>query len=298
MKKVSLIWNITHACPWNCSFCCINAYYLPSSIKQLKIELNKIKRRGIELSLEDKLKIVNNLDIPNIELDVSGGEPLFFKENVDIIAKLSKKFGRVNISITTTSKGLNLVNLNILKRIVREVGFTYDFPYKPDKLRPKGYNSSNLYSIKKVVKKGIKTMAQIPLTKLNTNKKTITKIYENLAKVGVNRLLLMKFFPVGRGTNKTYLGLKDKEYKKAIESYKLLEQPNGPKIYIQTALKKDSINKNSNSLNITSKGLLLSDPWAYDSYGKPIKKAILGDLKYKKLSDIIKFKYRKKFELQ
>lgn len=24
---LSIIWNITRNCPWNCSFCCVNAIY-------------------------------------------------------------------------------------------------------------------------------------------------------------------------------------------------------------------------------------------------------------------------------
>lgn len=287
MQKIPLIWNITQACPWACSFCCINAYYFPFSTELLETELDKIKRKGIELSLEDKLRIVNNLDTSNLEIDVSGGEPLLFKENVDIIAELTRKFGRDNISITTTSRGLDLVSLDTLKEIVGEVGFTYDFPYESDSLRPKGYNSSNLDSIKKVVEIGIKTMAQIPLTRLNTSRKIITDIYGNLAITRVNNLHLMKFFPVGRGAHRLDLSLKDDEYQTAIELYKELEQPHGPKVHIQTALKKDSLEINS-SFNITSKGLLLSDPWVYDSCGKPIREFILGDLKYQKFSEIAK----------
>ena len=148
------------------------------------------------MSLEDKLRIVDNLDISGFEIDVSGGEPLLFKENVSIIEKLSKKFGRNNISITTTGRGLALVDLSSLKEIVGEVGFTYDFPYESDFLRPLGYNSSNLDQIRKVIERGIKTMAQIPLTRLNTSREVIIDIYRNLTVAGVSSLHLMKFFPV------------------------------------------------------------------------------------------------------
>jgi MoaA/NifB/PqqE/SkfB family radical SAM enzyme len=286
MRMVSLIWNITKACPWNCSFCCINAYYFPDSPRSLKTKLEKIKEKRIELSLEDKLKIVDNLDIQNLEIDVSGGEPLLFRENIGIIEKLSKKFGRDNISITTTSKGLALVNKNTLKEIVGEVGFTYDFPYEPNSLRPRGYNSSNLEQIERVVRVGIKTMAQIPLTKLNVDEKIIRDVYKNLTEIGVGKLHLMKFFPVGRGAHRLDLGLTDQEYQTAIKIYKKLESPEGPIVYVQTALR-DS-DKNSSHLNITFQGLLLSDPWAYDSRGDPLEEFILGDLRYQKFSEIAK----------
>jgi len=264
MQKIPLIWNITQACPWNCSFCCINAHYLPLSSESLETELEEIKRKKVELPLEDKLKIVDNLDIEAFDIDISGGEPLLFRENVEIIKKLSRKFGRDNISITTTGRGLALVNKDTLKDIVREVGFTYDFPYEPNSLRPKGYNSSNLEQIKQVVKAGgMRTMAQIPLTKLNVDEEIIREIYRNLTDAWVE---IMKFFPVGRGAHRLDLSLTDKEY--------------------QTALKDPD--KNSSHLNITFRGLLLSDPWAYDHHGEPLEEFILGDLRYQKFSEIAK----------
>jgi len=223
----------------------------------------------------------------NFDIDVSGGEPLLFRENVDIIKKLSRKFGRDNISITTTGRGLALVNKKALKNIVGEVGFTYDFPYEPNSLRPKGYNSSNLKQIKQVVEVGgMRTMAQIPLTKLNVDENMIRNIYKNLTKAGIEKLHLMKFFPVGRGAHRLDLSLTEKEYQTAIKIYKKLESSEGPRVYIQTALR-DS-DKNSSHFNITSRGLLLSDPWAYDHHGEPLEEFILGDLRYQKFSEIAK----------
>lgn len=286
MQKIPLIWNITQACPWNCSFCCINAYYLPLSSESLETELEETKRKKIELSLEDKLNIVDNLDMQSFDIDVSGGEPLLFNENVGIIGRLSKKFGTNNISITTTGKGLALVNMGTLKEIVGEIGFTYDFPYEPNSLRPQGYNSSNLEQIKRVVRVGIRTMAQVPLTKLNVDKEIIEEIYRNLTNARVNGLHLIKFFPVGRGAHRLDLSLTNQEYQTAIKVYKEVEQSQGPKVYVQTALKNPR--RNSSHLNITSQGLLLSDPWAYDHHGEPLKESILGDLRYQKFSEIAK----------
>ncbi|MEM4330848.1 MAG: radical SAM protein [Candidatus Pacearchaeota archaeon] len=287
MRKISLIWNITRVCPWNCSFCCVNAYYLSTYHKSLEDELKKLKKKKIESSLEDKLRIVDNLDIENLNIDVSGGEPLLFSENINIIEKLSKKFGRDNLSITTTGRGLVLIDKDALKKIIGEIEFTYDFPYEPNFLRPKEYNSSNLEQVRQIIQiGGIRTTAQIPLTKLNTNEKIIKEIYQNLANIRVEKLLLMKFFSVGRGARRLDLSLTEREYQTAIEVYQKLESPKGPKVYVQTALK-DS-DKKSSHLNITSKELLLSDPWAYDSYGEPLKESILGNLKYQKLSEIVK----------
>lgn len=291
MAKIPIIWNITKACPWNCSFCCISAYHLPLSDKSLESELTRLKETGIELSLEEKLRIVENLDESSFEVDVSGGEPLLFEENVEIIKRLSQKLGRENISITPTSVGLTLVGLDFLKKFVGEVGFTYDFPYEPNNLRPRGYNSSNLDLITKIAKEEVRAVAQAPLTRLNTNREIIRTIYKNLIQANVDGLHLMKFFPVGRGAQRRDLDLSWEEYQTAVEIYRELEFPKSPEVFVQTALKNEDPNNSSSHLNITSKGLLLSDPWAYDNQGNPLKESILGDLKYQRFSEIYKTKF-------
>jgi MoaA/NifB/PqqE/SkfB family radical SAM enzyme len=64
MIKTPIIWNVTNKCPYSCSFCCLDA--------------NSSTR---DLSLEGKLAVVENIDILNVSLDVSGGEPLMSDEN-------------------------------------------------------------------------------------------------------------------------------------------------------------------------------------------------------------------------
>ena len=84
------------------------------------------------------------------------------------------------------------------------------------------------------------------------------------------------------------LSLTDKEYQTAIKIYKKLEQPQSPRVYVQTALKDSRKNSSHFNFNITSQGLLLSDPWAYDHHGEPVKEYILGDLKYQRFSEVVK----------
>jgi len=273
MIKTPIIWNITRDCFWDCSYCCISA--------------NQNSKKDSEISLEDKLKIARNIDSRDVFIDVSGGDPLISHENLEVINKLSDIFGRKNLSITTTGRGLELVDLNLLLRAVSEVSFTYDFPHEPSPDRPLGYNSSNLIAVQKVIQMGIGTLAQIPLTKNNISKEITHKIYENLNSAGVENLLLMKFFESGRGTGKSDLTLSQKENRQAIKNYKKLERKYGfPKIRVAPSLRGKLFGECFNSLNITSQGLLLSTPWAYKISGEPYNWAILGDLKTRKLSEL------------
>jgi len=134
MIRSQIIWNLTRACPWSCPSCIVNAKKV--SLDNLDKTYKEMIETGEELSLENKLKIVDNLDLPDIKVDLSGGDPLIFAENFEILRELSRKIGRNKVSITTTSKGLNFVNSKILIDIVEEIGFSYDFPKEPPPTRP------------------------------------------------------------------------------------------------------------------------------------------------------------------
>ena len=105
-KKKSIIWNINRSCAYNCKICCVDAYHVYSKNNQVKVNIkgltkklsfkrdksvnlfddanNHLQKRGLELTLKDKLKILGNLDIP-VKIDFSGGDPLLLSENLRAI---------------------------------------------------------------------------------------------------------------------------------------------------------------------------------------------------------------------
>lgn len=282
MIETPIIWNVTNKCYYSCSICCLDAN---SSVK--------------DATLEDKLKIIDNLDSTSLRVDISGGEPLMDDENLLILKKLSKKLGKERISITTTGKGLERVNLSELGEYVSEVGFTYDFPFEPSPDRPLNYNKHNLKLAKKVVEQGILTMAQTPLLRSNVDSSLIEKIYLNLREAGVSNLLLIRFSESGRGSSREYLALSQKEINSALRTYKKLESSYGsPRIKTTPSIKGKLIGKILTSLNITNNGLLLSNPWSYDSHGRPNEKYVLGDLTSEKLSNLAGAKVYQRFLTQ
>lgn len=282
MIETPLIWNITNKCPYSCSFCCLDAN---SSIK--------------DASLKDKLKIIENLDSPYLKIDVSGGEPLIDKEIFVILKKLSQKFGREKITITSTGKGLEKVNLTELEKYISEVGFTYDFPFEPSPNRPINYNQHNLELAREVSKQNIKTVAQTPLIKSNIIPEIMEKIYLNLKEAGINSLLLIKFSDSGRGNLWEDLDIAQEEINKAVKFYKRLESLyKVPKVKITPRIKGNLVGKILTSLNISNNGLLLSNPWNYDSLGRPKEKYILGSLIKENLSDLAGAKVYQRFLTQ
>ena len=73
-------------------------------------------------------------------------------ENLEILKSLSEKFERKNISVTSTGKGLERVDLKELANYISEVGFTYDFPRESFPDRPFGYNKHNLELAREIAK--------------------------------------------------------------------------------------------------------------------------------------------------
>lgn len=282
MIKNNVIWNITKVCPWKCDFCCIGAKYISPNSSNLSKRINLLKNNQVELGLEHKLAIIDNLDSKMLKFDFSGGDPLFIPENTDVLENLSKKFGAENISLTSTSVGLRTLKTEKAKEFIGRIEFTYDYHNDNYSLRPKGYNEENLTEARRFAKNGMNTLAQIPLTKFNISGESIEKIYQRLSEAKIGKILLLKFSDSGRGRFYKDCEITPKEFKKATKRYKeFCKQEKGPKI--TTQIFGDKIIR---SLNITNKGLLLSNPWAYNPDGNPKEYAIMGDLKKQRLSEI------------
>ncbi len=315
MKK-NIIWNINKICAFDCSICCVDAFYVKKYNSEIIISSNSLvkpiiierksnsifdeanitlQQKGLELTLAEKFRIIENIDIP-ITLDFSGGDPLILKENFDVIISASKKIGKDNISISTTGAGLSNINIDELKEFVSHIEFTYDFPGDKEYInRPNNYNKYNLSKIKLLSQLGIKTAAQISLTKENISKDIIRKIYVDLKNAKIDEIFLMKLFPVGRGADLINDEPTRIEYQNAVNLYKSLEKEfSFPKIVVQSILsysesKNERIEEKfyiSNSLNINNLGLLILSPWAYDNKGNPLSTYVLGNLIENKLSEL------------
>src|SRR5437016_1289425 len=97
VNKVDIIWNITRVCPWDCAQCCVDAYHVTRDGDTVSVRHSglaetitlpvvgtkrifdvaaaEMVRRGLELSLEDKLRVVDAFDGYEADIDFSGGDP-------------------------------------------------------------------------------------------------------------------------------------------------------------------------------------------------------------------------------
>lgn len=330
-KAIDLIWNISLICPWNCTFCCTDAVHVSSSangvihlweqslgkvttipfahdvpchLQAVSAQINKFdialinrQARGLELTYEQKMMVLENLTTSNVSFDFAGGDPLACYENFLVIKRASELFGRSAISITSTGASLTRYGLNSIAELIGKFEFTFDEPIHQCKNRPKSYNNANINVAQKFARLGIKTKAQIPLHSGNLHKDDIEYIYTTLCRASINEILLMRLFPVGRAQDQYRdWTLPHSQYIRAIDEYRrLAAKLDGPKIRLQCALRylyHDELAENpcdaiKSSFGINWKGDLLISAWANNSNGDVLDKTfILGNLTEQPLKDI------------
>lgn len=308
---VDIIWNITLVCPWNCSVCCVDAVHvsrqnghinLHSSGLQVKESIRATKdgsiydqamafrqQQGLELSYEEKIKVLDNLSGVTPKIDFSGGDPLSASENLKVMQLASSRFGRKQITLTATGAGLAKCNPNEIAHMIGELNFTYDsVTTTASKNRPAGYASGNLKKAAQFKQAGVKTRGECPLTIRNLKKQQLEKLYLNLHDHGIDKLLIMRLFPVGRGTFRQEDIPNIEQYRQAIDILRELETKYGnPTLKLQCALKwlvDKGISNNpcdvvEESFGLTANGTLLASPWAINHMGKPLDESwVLGNL--------------------
>jgi len=260
--KVDIIWNITRLCMWNCSMCCVDAVHVQKQKAKIVFRSHSLKRETsidfsfdgspmfdqasqhqvrskAELSYEDKLRVLRNLESFDPTIDFSGGDPFISRDTGKIIRIASEKFGRERVTLTATGAGLKREHPTDIAPFIGELNFTYDSTQTNKNVhRPHGYVFGNLRMAAKYVKMGVKTRAETPLSSKNISDKILQEIYRDLHEHGIQTHLIMRLFPVGRGTFFNSDIPSYDEYRRSIDVLRGLEAKLGtPKVKLQCALK-------------------------------------------------------------
>ncbi len=326
-KVVDIIWNVTRLCPWDCSICCVDAIHVRKdrSLNSIVLRTYGLSTRqdlsvapdsdsfssasqylqasGHELSLRDKLRVVDHLAGFDARLDISGGDPLILAENWELMEYASKKLGKSNVTVTATGLGVHARETDALARLIGEFNFTYDPIFESQSAhaadRPAGYAESNLRLASRLTKKGVFTRAELPLTLHNCEPENLRRVYSRLEDAGIDRLLLMRLFPVGRGAVHTAAVPTRSDYLAAIQVLRELERSAGkPNVRLQCALRhlehdgrvqaENPCDLLARSFGLMADGTLLLSPWAVGPHGHPLSEEwILGNLARTPLSDIL-----------
>lgn len=197
-KKLSIIWNLTRLCSWNCRFCCVNAKY-QGSLKQVNCAKNVNYKYSNELNYRDKVKIIDQLTPGRFRIDFSGGELLIDPLNIDLILYASQKLGPDSVGMSISGMFLTDELIEKLVGKVNDIELTLDYlPYKPYELRPVGYHEYAAHAVTRLVNSGFRVGVQTVITRENIQKKKIYTLYNWLEENKVSEWSLLRFFPSGR----------------------------------------------------------------------------------------------------
>jgi MoaA/NifB/PqqE/SkfB family radical SAM enzyme len=312
-RRVDIIWNTTLICMWDCAVCCVDAVHVQRHKSEIVVlsgalqkretfmhnpaigspfdqTLQRRQQRGEEATFQQKLDVLDNLRGFDAKVDFSGGDPLAVSETPKVMMRASELFGRHRVTLTATGAGLARCSPDEILPYIGELNFTYDHPGKRDtNHRPTGYTSGNFRMASRFAAVGVKTRAETPLTTQNIDDETLTTIYLDLHEAGIDRHLLMRLFPVGRGAFLTSDIPSADQYRRAISLLRGLEQKyERPKVKLQCALKffDDPDLSTGNpcdlvreSFGLMADGTLLASPWAVGPRGKPLDDVwVLGNL--------------------
>lgn len=114
MKKLSIIYDVTALCPWNCAICCMGA----TSDKSC---------RNNELTQEQKLNVAHQVrelqeNGYEVRMDLSGGE-LFtdISAHTELLTALSEVLGKTKLGVSCSGYGIDSKLANFLGSTVHDV---------------------------------------------------------------------------------------------------------------------------------------------------------------------------------
>lgn len=196
MKKLTIIYDVTALCPWNCAICCMGA--------------TKDKTcRNNELTLDQKLNVVRQVrelkeNGYDVRMDLSGGE--IFNDNdaisdhMKLLTALSEVLGKDKLGVSCSGVNIDKELADFLGRTVHDVEMTMDIiPHQPYKLRPAAYNEAAAKAVAPLKEAGCEVGLQTVASTYNSSYVDALDVFDWSCANGVDNWSILRFFPSGRG---------------------------------------------------------------------------------------------------
>ncbi|NMB48227.1 radical SAM protein [Candidatus Kuenenbacteria bacterium] len=284
-----VIWNLTRVCPWNCAFCCVAAIHAKNPRDaESKHALEVSNQR--QLTFDEKISVLQILATQGVKIDFSGGDPLFYEDDIRVLEKAITLMPPERIDVSMTGSGLTKRKIRILKR-VETVEFTLDnLPSTNNPLRPKGFNVATMKAIKKLVPLGINASAVTTLHKHTIGEDNLLKIYQWLCANKVKTWSVLKFYPVGRGISMDNLVQPKERY---LEAMQFLSKLNGyTQVIFQHSmciLKSEyACHAAMETVGVLPDGNVSACAWALNGQCSPMSSFSIGKLPEESFDDILK----------
>ena len=178
--KIRVVWNLTNKCPYNCPMCVASA----NTRIEKDIDKNQILQSILSFGKE------------NINIDFSGGDPLFIDKDIEIVKKASEILGRDNVSISSTGLSLSKFSDEELLALAHSYDMTYDFPkqYSEYDIRDKRYNLMNYEQCIRLKKLGLNVDIFIPIR--NIDNIYIEQLAKDICEINPTSVKFLKCMPL------------------------------------------------------------------------------------------------------
>jgi MoaA/NifB/PqqE/SkfB family radical SAM enzyme len=288
-NKVSVIWNITSRCPYECSFCCMDA--------------GPFAGYG-EMNLEQKLLTAEELGKANCRVDLSGGEVMFNKNDHFLVMELlSRALGRENLGLSCSGAFIDDNTARRLSALVGDVEMTMDVhPDQDFRYRPKIYHQTAARASVFFKRRGISVGLQTVVTREHRRFFILDELYKWICDNGINVWSILKFFPSGRGQRYPELEPDESECREIVDHVRGLDaanhNPDKPKCdihYLIPGTEKESACRCvKKSVGILPDGRVTACFWGLDIHGS-LKdgKFLLGDITRQGFEEILSGKNAK-----
>lgn len=291
MKKLSVIYDVTALCPWNCAICCMGA----SSDKMC---------RSNELTQEQKLGIVDQIkelseNGYDVRIDLSGGE-LFtdVPAHTELLAAFSAVLGRDKVGVSCSGYNVTEKLADFLGKTVHDVEMTMDTaPYRPYKLRPTGYSVAAAKAVPLLKAAGCSVGLQTVASAYNANYADALAVFAWACANGVDNWSILRFFPSGRGAAYPEAYMNDTQCAEYVDMVKgmtaSLPISHKPKVdfhYLMPGHEKHTslCRCVRHSIGILPNGDVVACFWALDSSTGIVEpKFLLGNVKENSLLEIL-----------
>lgn len=186
--------DITLECMYKCKHCNVDAG----------------DKLSDEMSTKEIFRVLDQLDMIGIsDISLTGGEPLLRKDCMDIIKYAYDKPG-VQLTLNTNGLLLNDDIINYLKENCPKINIAVSLDgYNPRTYSLLRRNKNNMEALLenefstveknllKLSKSGLSTGVNYTLTEITID--NVWKTYDYVKSLGINNMLVIKFFPYGQG---------------------------------------------------------------------------------------------------
>lgn len=291
MKILSIIYDVTALCPWNCAICCMGATSDRSCLKS-------------ELTQAEKLDVVRQVreladNGYNIRVDLSGGE-LFtnIPDHTALLSAFSGAIGSENVGVSCSGYNIDRELADFLGKTVHDVEMTMDVvPGSSYKLRPLGYSIAAGKAVELLKEAGCKVGLQTVASAYNTGYAETHRVYDWACGHGVDNWSILRFFPSGRGADFPEAALTDRECEEYVRMVQKMDAENHaehkPAVDFHYLMPGHSKYTNvcrcvRHSIGILPNGDVVACFWALDSTtGAVDPKFLLGNVRDSSLLEIL-----------